>query len=75
MIWMTVILVDTSGSPWTHESVRVTSASGFGQTHEDLYTNGRGEAEFSCANEQITIYARGQKLYEGYPQATIKVIV
>lgn len=74
MKWMTVILVDSSGQPYSGESVRVTSATGFGQTHEDKFTNSRGEAEFACADEKITVFARGQRLYEGYPQATVKVI-
>ena len=72
MKWMTVILVDSSGSPYVNESVRVTSAALHGGTHSDQYTNSRGEAEFECADERVQIFARGRMLYTGYPEARLK---
>jgi hypothetical protein len=76
MKWMTVILCDSSGSPYTNESVRVTAASVLtGSTHEDRDTNSRGEAEFNCKYEQVKIFAKGQLLYTGYPEAVLKFVV
>ena len=78
MQYISVRVVNGSGTPCYYEKVTIMRANIVGGTYPAQWTNRDGLAEFEIdisSSDRIIVSVKGRSLYEGCPRAKIAVVV